>query len=178
MNNISSLNVAGLGAEITTTQNMGSTTITRIHTQQSGNSNISILRSYDITPTNNTGLNATLVFNYDESELNSISESSLTLFRSTDTGTNWVLRGGTPNTINNIVTLTGISSLSRWTLGNKDNPLILENLQLTVWIQGFYNPNLNIMVSDTVRVYLRNNFSPYSIVDSAISFLSTSGVGS
>jgi len=128
LNNISSLNAGGLGAVITTTQNMGSTSITRIHSQQAGNSNVIILRSYGISPTNNTGLNATLEFNYDESELNSIPEAKLTLFRSTNTGTNWVLRGGTPNTTNNNVALTGISSLSRWTLGDKDNPLVLKHI--------------------------------------------------
>lgn len=178
LNNITSLNVGGLGAVLTTTQNLGSTVITRIHSAQTGNSNSGILRSFDITPTNNTNLNATLVFNYDESELNSIPEANLILFRSTNSGTNWMLRGGTLNATNNNVTLTGISSLSRWTLGNKNNPLVLQSLQLTAMIEGFYNSVNGQMTEDTVTVFLRYSYSPYAVVDSAKTKLSSAGVGS
>ncbi len=65
-------NVAGMGAEITSAANLGSTSITRGHAVQTGSGNNSILRYFDITPTTNTGLNATLFFYYDESELNSL----------------------------------------------------------------------------------------------------------
>lgn len=54
-----------------------------------------------------------------------------------------------------------------------DDPL--NTLNLTMFIQGFYNPSLNNTVRDTVRINLRNDFSPYSIVDSAKAYLSTSG---
>jgi hypothetical protein len=40
--------------------------------------------------------------------------------------------------------------------------------QIKLVIQGFYNTSANKMNSkDTVRAYLRNNFSPYNIADSA-----------
>lgn len=40
--------------------------------------------------------------------------------------------------------------------------------QLKIVIQGFYNNALNNMnMKDTVRAYLRNNFTPYNIVDSS-----------
>ncbi len=64
LSNINSLNVAGLGAKISTVSNLGNTTITRGHTQQTGNGNNSILRYYDISPTNNTLINVFLDFNY------------------------------------------------------------------------------------------------------------------
>ena len=48
-------------------------------------------------------------------------------------------------------------------------------LNLNMLIEGFYNSGSNTMVSDTVRVYLRNSSSPYSIVDSAKGILSSSG---
>ncbi|MDQ3020467.1 MAG: SBBP repeat-containing protein [Bacteroidota bacterium] len=51
------------------------------------------------------------------------------------------------------------------------------SLGLTALIQGFYNNITNTMVSDTVRVYLRNTSSPYSIVDSANSILDSTGYG-
>ncbi|MBK8550205.1 MAG: hypothetical protein IPL53_03770 [Ignavibacteria bacterium] len=67
----SSLNVAGFGSILTTASNLGSTEIKRGHAQQSGLSgNTSILRYFDITPAFNSGLNATLIYKFDESELN------------------------------------------------------------------------------------------------------------
>ena len=123
LNNISALDVALLGAKITTASNMGLTTITRGHTQQTGGGNASILRYYDITPTNNAGLNATLVFNYADAEMNALTENNLILFKSSDGGTTWTNVGGTVSAVNNTVTKTAITSFSRWTLGDSGHPL-------------------------------------------------------
>ncbi|MBK9332673.1 MAG: FG-GAP repeat protein [Ignavibacteria bacterium] len=49
------------------------------------------------------------------------------------------------------------------------------SLNLTMFIEGFYNNSSNTMISDTLRVLLRNSTTPYAIVDSAKSFLSTTG---
>ncbi|SLM27878.1 exported hypothetical protein [Desulfamplus magnetovallimortis] len=114
LNNITAENVAGLGAVLTTSANLGSTTITRAHTAQTISGNPSILRYYDITPTTNTGLNATLVFNYNDSELNGLTEADLKLWKSTDGGTNWIVSGGTIDTANNTITVTGQDGFSRW----------------------------------------------------------------
>ena len=122
-------NVAGLGAEITVGSALGVTTITRGHTVQTGNSQNSINRYFDISPATNTGLNATLVFHYDNTELNGITASNLTFFRSTDSGTSWTLIfGGVQSSGTGVgtVTLNGINSFSRWTLGDKNNPLPVE----------------------------------------------------
>ncbi len=54
----------------------------------------------------------------------------------------------------------------------------IYNLNLTVFIEGFYNSILDIMVSDTITVYLRNASVPYSIADSSKAVLSSSGLGS
>ncbi len=54
---------------------------------------------------------------------------------------------------------------------------LLYNLNLTVQIQGFYDSLTNIMVRDTVSIYLRNSTSPFAIVDSAKAYLSSSGAG-
>ncbi len=52
------------------------------------------------------------------------------------------------------------------------------NLNFTGFIEGFYNSASGNMVRDTVRIYLRNNFIPYSPVDSAVVYLSTAGTAS
>ena len=115
LSNISE-NVAGLGAEITTTEDMGSTALTRRHAAYSVNGN-GITRSYEITPANNSGLDATLVFNYLDSELNGVTKTNLALYRSTDGGTTWTARGGAVDTNNNTITLASIDAFSRWTAG-------------------------------------------------------------
>ncbi|MDZ4711896.1 MAG: SBBP repeat-containing protein [bacterium] len=51
-------------------------------------------------------------------------------------------------------------------------------LNLTSFIEGFYNPVSNSVISDTASVYLRSIISPYSKVDSSKSALSTAGIGS
>ena len=127
----SSNNIGGMGAELTSSADLGSTIITRGHTAQTGDNNTGITRYFDITPTTNTGLNATLVFHYDDSELNSLTESELILFKSTDNGSSWTQMGGTVNTTNNTVTLAGLDGFSRWTLGASSSPLPVELTSFT-----------------------------------------------
>ncbi len=119
-------NIAGLGAEITTSANMGSTTITRTHVANS--SPASIERRFNIAPTNNSGLNATLVFHYNNDELDGLTASALELYKSTDGGTNWTDQNGSINTFHNTITLNGIESFSLWTAMESEevNPPILE----------------------------------------------------
>ena len=113
----SSNDIAGLGVGIGSSADLGNTVITRGHAVQAGAGSRSIGRYFDITPTTNTGLNATLVFRYDDSELNSVPEANLLLFKSTDAGATWSSAGGTVNTTDNTLTLTGVNELSRWTAG-------------------------------------------------------------
>ncbi len=49
-------------------------------------------------------------------------------------------------------------------------------INLVMFIQGFYNTGSNSQVSDSITVYLRNNNSPYNIVDQFKSIVSTNGV--
>ncbi len=55
--------------------------------------------------------------------------------------------------------------------------IALKQLDLTMFIQGFYNSVTHKMAGDTVNVYLRNSSSPYAILDSAKSFVNSSGHG-
>jgi hypothetical protein len=137
LNAPSSADVGGLGALITSSADLGSTIVKRGYNSQSGNSNSSILRWYDIAPATNTGLNATLVFPYSEgAELNGIAEADLRLFKSTDNGTTWTLEGGTVDQGANTVTLTGIDGFSRWTLGSAGAPLPVELTSFSAMING------------------------------------------
>ncbi len=118
-----SVNVGGLGAVLTSSANLGSTTVTRRHQVLSGGGNSSIARSYEIQPATNVGLNATLVFTYDESELNGLIENDLTLFRSTDAGNSWTPVGGVLDKDNNRLTIAGVGAFSLWTAAASSAPL-------------------------------------------------------
>ncbi|MBK9227587.1 MAG: hypothetical protein IPL67_11190 [Ignavibacteria bacterium] len=54
--------------------------------------------------------------------------------------------------------------------------LQVTRVDLTMFIEGFYNPSLNTQVRDTVRAYLRSASSPYARVDSAVAVMSENGV--
>ncbi|MHA1739068.1 MAG: LamG domain-containing protein, partial [Candidatus Heimdallarchaeota archaeon] len=112
--------IAGLGAEITTSANMGSTTIIRGHQAQDGNA---INRYYQINPTTTSGLDATLVFNYLDTELNGVTEADIKLFKS-PVGNVWTVQPASiVDTGNNTLSLSGIDSFSWWTAGDGDAPL-------------------------------------------------------
>lgn len=125
----SSVDPAGLGLQITASANLGDVTITRGHTVQTAqNGNESIERFYDVVPSqNNSGLDAELTFTYNDAELNGRDETKLEFFKSDDGGSTWSEEGfDSRDDAANTVTLGGIASLSRWTLGSEANPLPVE----------------------------------------------------
>jgi hypothetical protein len=127
LNAPSSINVGGLGATITSSVNLGSTTVERYHYIPSGGGAQGISRVYNIVPTNNAGLSATLKLNYDESELNGIDETKLGIYRSmTGNDNSWNQLGGTVNTSQNSVEYSGLNQLNYFTLGDVDSPLPVE----------------------------------------------------
>ncbi|MBU1099568.1 MAG: hypothetical protein KKA84_04110 [Bacteroidetes bacterium] len=136
INTPNALNAAGLGFEITSIANLGSTKIIRRHIVQTTNTNGSILRYYDVIPTTNTGLDATLTVFYDGDELNGLDENALQLFRSTNAGGSWVRQGGIADTPNKKITLTNVNSLSFWTLGNNQSIYISNPGASTSYAEG------------------------------------------
>ena len=120
-------NPGNLGAVITSAQNLGSTIIRRGHVSQTNGSGLgnTIFRYYDIIPTNNTTLNASLGINYFDAELNSLDENSLTVWKSPNT-TTWTSLGyDTRNTTTNYVDKTSIADFARFTLSSPLNALPL-----------------------------------------------------
>ena len=111
-------NPAGLGAILTSTANLGQTVVERIHTAYAPNGP-GLLRSYNISPSNNSGLNATLRYTYLDSELNGVPETNLTLWRSTDNGNSWSEQGrSASSTTENYVEKNAINAFSVWTAAN------------------------------------------------------------
>lgn len=52
-----------------------------------------------------------------------------------------------------------------------------KSLNLSAIIEGFYNNNMNKMVRDTVKVYLRNSSAPFALADSSKCYLDSTGNG-
>ncbi len=131
-------NPGNLGALITSSSNLGNVLIRRGHKSQQNSYGMgnSVLRYYDIIPTNNNNLDATLQFRYFDSELNGLNESSLEFWSSTDY-LHWKNEYYSLGNINlNYWEKQGIGYFPiRWTLSNANNPLPVTfsffNLQCT-----------------------------------------------
>ena len=119
--------------------------------------------------------------NYDSCHFNTY------ISRSTNRGVNWSASylvnapSNTTNVKNSLPCIAVKSSggvdtvLVTWSKKRDVNILPVTTLDLTVLIEGFYRPETNTTVQDTLTVYLHNNYSPYNIVDSSIAFLSSDG---
>jgi len=133
LNNPQSVNPGNLGTIISSSENLGLTTIRRGHAPQSiAPGQNSIYRFYDILPANNNALDATLRFEYLNSELNNQMESALTFHRSSDQQV-WTNEGMTSrNETDNYVELQGVNSFSRWTLAGVGSALPVQFIKFTV----------------------------------------------
>lgn len=135
LNAPTSNNVAGLGAEITSLVNMGSTEIRRRHNQVLFGYGFGSHRTYGITPTNNSALDATLVFHYFDHELNTdagpIIEGDLDLWRFN--GLSWDRQMASVNIGANTLTKANIPQFSDWTSASYiNNPLPLNLISFEV----------------------------------------------
>lgn len=65
--------------------------------------------------------------------------------------------------------------ISGWGLQINNKTFLPFNLECTSLMEGFYDPSTNLLIADTARYYLRTSSFPYSIIDSSIAFLNTSG---
>lgn len=121
-------NPGNLGLIITSGANWGNTTIRRGHTPfTNGGGGSSIARSYTVTPTNNTGLNAFLRVYYLDAELNGLNENALDFTQSGNGGASWNnLGSASRNTTLNFVNLNGVQQMTLFTLTPGNNPLPLQ----------------------------------------------------
>lgn len=107
------------------------------------------------------------------------------IIKSTDAGANWIVQPTvTDNPLyalyfnsDNYVYAGGLLGTLIKTIPTELIALSNKQLNLTLFIQGFYNESGNSMVPDTVTVYLRNANSPYGLIDSARTIVIASGQG-
>lgn len=130
LNAPNAVNPGNLGAIITSAANLGATTVSVHHMENTNGTDVSIKRTYTISPTNNSGLNATLRFQYLDTELNGHTESDLELWR--DDGSGWQNMGFTSrDATQNYIELSGIDAFSQWTAFPQVSPLPVELVNFT-----------------------------------------------
>ncbi len=145
----------GIGVEIDAAGGApGATTVLRVTGQaQSIDGDDGIERYFDISPSNNSGLDATVVFHYDHSELNGINEGVLAQYATYNSGVDWVEHGGTVDDPGNTVTKSGITSLSTHTLGAATSTGTVDDVARIPNVTGIvsiypnpFNPRTTIVI--------------------------------
>lgn len=169
LNAPSAVDPGNLGAIITSAQNLGNTVINRGHQSQvnSGGTGSSILRYYDITPTNNTGLNATLRINYLDAEKNLLNENEFQLYKSDD-NVHWTNIGfSARDAALDYAEQTGISSFSRWTLSTIASALPVTGLKLS----GQWKNNMSYLEWETLTEHNNSHFNIERKYNDELNFL-------
>ncbi|MEO0899425.1 MAG: T9SS type A sorting domain-containing protein [Bacteroidota bacterium] len=177
LNAISNADSGNLGLAISSTIPLGETDIVRSHDAQNLPGGVGINRYYEVTPVNNSNLNATVVFNYFDAELNGQSETDLQLFTSTNSGSTWSLLGvNTINTTNNTIQFSGLSSLARLTAATLATfpvewldftaEAISGRASLLSWATGSEQNNRGFMVERTLDVN-QDDWEAVGFVDGA-----------
>jgi hypothetical protein len=108
----------GIGLDLTAAGAApGLTTVTRTTgTALDVNGTSGIERSFAVAAANNAGLNAVVVFHYDESELAGTAEPALASFTAPAAGTTWTMVTGILDETANSMTIAGQASVARLTL--------------------------------------------------------------
>jgi hypothetical protein len=123
LNAPNALNVAGLGAVLTSGVNMGMTQIIRGHQQRTFNGGFGANRFYEVHPANNSNLNATFRFNYHPEELNTplglIPDSDIDMWRFD--GDLWNFQWADQHQAQGYLEKSNIPQFSVWTIGSRSN---------------------------------------------------------
>ncbi len=122
LNAPTNINPGNIGVAITSTANLGATTIERHHYNIG---NLNVRRIFRLTPTTNTALNATLRFSYLDAELGAINENTLAIWKSPDGIGGWSNIGGTVDAAQNTISVNGVNDLSWFAIAPVGSPLPL-----------------------------------------------------
>lgn len=152
--------ISGIGLEIETSQNLGTTIIRRGHGELNfSDDSRSILRWFDIIPENNENLDATITFHYFIGELNLYDESTnFSLFKSDShdyySGNEWIWVPSEVYAADKRIIAYEVESFSLWTAGNSDNPLPISLLSFHVKQQN----NVEVLIEWATASEINNDF--------------------
>ncbi len=123
-------NFGNIGVNLTTSDvSLGITDVYRRFSTIDIDGNPSIKRYYEITPVNNTNLNATAQFQFYDDDLSGETPSDLVLFKRENGIDGWTEEGGTSSftSLFNFVELSGITSFSTWAIAEDGITLGIHN---------------------------------------------------
>lgn len=153
LNAPNNVNPGNIGIAISSIKNMGFTTIRRGHPPIVIDTTESIARYFTVTPSNNHALDATISVYYLNAELNGNDEASLIPYQ--NLSSNWVpLTATTTDTSANFQTITGIDSLSSFTLKSSPSALPVELIYFDAEAQN----NFTTLLSWETATEINNDF--------------------
>jgi hypothetical protein len=119
------INPGNIGVFISSSQNLGATTIDRQHYTVN---NQNVRRVFHITPATNANLNAALRFQYLDPELGGLDENLLSVWKSATGTGGWITQGGVVDAGQNSIALNGVNDFSWFTMAKPDAalPVILS----------------------------------------------------
>ena len=160
---VSNFNPAGLGVELVSAPALGNTKITRYCTAFSGGGlpGTVIQRYYNVQPTNNTSLNASVRFYYFDAELNGLDENSAVLWKSIDNGVSWSqVIPDSRDGLNNYLQKDQVNDFSLWTIGSPTGalPILLRTFNVScdnkgaqlVWTTDWEQNNDRFVVEKSI----------------------------
>jgi len=144
------VSVEDIGINIESSTFLGKTQITLAGKSVDVGKQKSIQKVVGIHPEFDEQLNATLVFQYNESDLNGLDEEKLILYSSRDNGKTWQPHNNSVvDTKANIIHLEGIEHFSLWTAAMMPPPITLGTLFSVRHINLWYDVGDNTFVSVT-----------------------------
>jgi hypothetical protein len=136
----------GIGIEITVNSGWPIVGVTRITGSAPTDTNKTLIKRRFELSSGGSGLNATIEFHYATDDLNGVGESNLRLYESTNGGASWVSRGGSLNTGDHSITITGVNTLNNWSAGQPAGIPTLSSVSPSSAERG---STLNITLSGT-----------------------------
>jgi hypothetical protein len=142
------VNPGNIGVEVTSEADLETTLIQRGNVQQTNAHGwTSIQRYFDISPTANTDLPATLRFFYLDSELADKIKEQLVVFSSGGEGANWTQWGkDAADPVQNWVAKANINQWRRFTLSIPEKNVSATNTSATQSIQLYPNPSNDLFI--------------------------------
>ncbi|MFA5011866.1 MAG: FG-GAP-like repeat-containing protein [Ignavibacteria bacterium] len=98
--------------------------------------------------------------------------SKLRWLKRSFSGDNWIDIGGIIQD-GYLVSTVPFNSFSEFAIGSQDvQPLTSTNIKITVIPEGFYDPpNNRLNCKDSVKVFLRETYVPFAVIDSSVSII-------
>lgn len=114
LNSPSAVKPGNMGISFTSIADWGNTVIRRGHLPLSDGNVQTVKRFFDVIPSNNNNLDATLRFDYLDNELNGIQEDQLKFLFSEDSGLTWRQLNSTANLTENYLEISNLNSMGRF----------------------------------------------------------------